>query len=187
MLFYNLDYYAANPIEALKVWQGGMAFHGGMIGVFVTMLAFSHIKKIPFLQLSDLICAAAPIGLFFGRIANFINGELYGRFTAHPLGIVFPNGGPAPRHPSQLYEAALEGLALFIILLILKRLKVPAGVISGAFLLGYGAFRFVIEYVREPDAHIGLLAFDVSMGQVLCLPMIICGAGVIAYAYKHRA
>lgn len=185
VLFYNFDFYLQNPTEIIQVWKGGMSFHGGILGVAVAMLLYARQHKFHVFYLSDIICAVAPIGLFFGRLANFINGELFGRVTTASWGVIFPHGGDLPRHPSQLYEAALEGIVLFLILMFLTRakmmLKYP-GVISGAFLAGYGCFRFLIEYVREPDAQLGLFFNYVSMGQILCLPMILLGIGLILYA-----
>lgn len=185
VLFYNLPYYVQNPADALKIWQGGMSFHGGALGVIASYYLFSIKYKIPYVQLMDRICCAVPIGLFFGRIANFINGELYGRVSDFPLAMVFPHGGILPRHPSQLYEAALEGLLLFCILAYLALRKNTmlkpeySGVLSGVFLAGYGASRFMVEFVREPDAHIGLLFGFISTGQLLCLPMIIIGLWLV--------
>lgn len=187
VLFYNWDYYAAHPGEAFKIWQGGMSFHGGMLGVFTVMVGYSRLKGFSFLRLADLVTAAAPIGLFFGRIANFINGELYGRVTDGPWGIVFPHAGPQPRHPSQLYEAVLEGLVLFIILhiCIRSRLSRHYGFGAGLFLAGYGTFRALVETVRQPDAQLGLLSFGLSMGQILSLPMIAVGLAVMAWALRN--
>lgn len=184
VLFYQFSQYAANPLEALMIWHGGMSFHGGFLGVFLAMLLFAKLRKFSFLRLSDLVCAAAPIGLFFGRIANFINMELLGRPTTLPWGVIFPDGSGVIRHPSQIYEALLEGLALFIILNILAKRKVRAGVVSGAFLLGYGTFRALVEFVRQPDAQIGYIGGVITMGQVLCLPMIFVGLGVIIYVSR---
>jgi phosphatidylglycerol:prolipoprotein diacylglycerol transferase len=189
VLFYQPALYAANPLDALKVWEGGMAFHGGILGVITSLILFSWLNKIQLLRLSDIICAVAPIGLFFGRIANFINGELFGRPTDAPWGVVFPWGGEMPRHPSQLYEAFLEGAVLFIILLILYK-KTNArnhpGVVSGAFLIGYAAFRMIVEQFRQPDAHLGFIVGDISMGQLLSLPMLLLGLGVMTYALKDK-
>lgn len=184
VMFYNFSYYAAHPIEAFYIWQGGMSFHGGMLGVFAVLFMYPALKKFPPLRLADIVCAAAPIGLFFGRIANFINGELYGRVTEAPWGIVFPGGGALPRHPSQLYEAALEGAVLFGILLLLIRndwVRNRPGIVAGAFLTGYGLFRAFVEFFREPDAHIGLYFNTFSQGQLLSLPMIAAGVGVVAF------
>jgi len=187
VLFYNLPYYAENPLEAIQIWQGGMAFHGGLIGVITAMILFAWKYKIPFFALADRVAVATPIGLFFGRIANFINGELYGRATDTPWGMVFVEGDVA-RHPSQLYQAATEGIILFILLSILIRIqsiREKIGIISGVFLCGYGIQRFFVEYTREPDAHIGLLFANLSMGQILCLPMIIAGILMVIWGYQN--
>ncbi len=188
VLFYHPEYFAGHPADIVKVWQGGMSFHGGMLGVIIAFYWFAKRQSVAFLPLMDLVAAAAPIGLFFGRIANFVNGELYGRVTdpdVAPLAMVFPRGGSLPRHPSQLYEAGLEGLVLFtvIVLFIYTRhaLKKP-GTVSGVFLLGYGLSRFIVEFFREPDAHLGLLLFDFSMGQWLCVPMVLLGVYMIRQA-----
>lgn len=181
--FYQFDYYADNPAEIIKIWKGGMSFHGGMLGVLIAMITYAGIKKINVFSLSDVVCATAPIGLFFGRIANFINGELYGMPTGKAWGFVFPDSGIAPRHPSQLYEAILEGIVLFIMLRILiKNENIKTGTVTGVFLLGYGLFRALVEFFREPDAHLGLIGGFISMGQILCIPMIIAGAAIIAVA-----
>ncbi len=185
--FYQPAAYMANPVEIFKVWNGGMSFHGGVSGVIVSMLLFARFKKVPLFELSDLVSAAAPIGLLFGRLANFINGELYGRVTESSFGVVFPNGGDLPRHPSQLYEAALEGLLLFVVLFVLSRsVTNRPGLISGVFLLGYGVFRALIEFVREPDMQIGLIGGFISMGQILCLPMILGGAVLVVFALSRK-
>ncbi len=184
VLFYNWSYYKFNLIETLYIWEGGMSFHGGMLGVFLAIFFFSKMNNIPLFLLSDYVTAAAPIGLFFGRIANFINGELYGRVTDATWGMVFPHAGEYPRHPSQLYEAALEGLLLFIILGVIIRTKFAQkynGFVSGCFLAGYGISRFVIEFYRQPDTHIGLLDTGLSMGQSLSLPMITLGVLIMLY------
>lgn len=179
---YNPILYLHNPLDIFKIWQGGMSFHGGLIGVLTVMFLYGRAKKVPFLRLTDVAAAAVPIGLFFGRIANFVNGELYGRVTSLPVGVVFPSGGPLPRHASQLYEALLEGLLLFCVLLFLATRKdtwKAEGLLSGAFLIGYGASRFIIEFAREPDAQIGFLPGHLTMGQLLCLPMIAFGVYII--------
>ena len=186
VLFYNSAFYLSNPVEILFMRQGGMSFHGGLIGVIVAFFIFSHRKKITWLKLMDMIACAAPIGLFFGRVANFVNGELYGRVTDSKLGMIFPSGGDLPRHPSQLYEATLEGLALFIMLWLLVRYShalTRKGFCSGVFLLGYGGFRFIIEFFRQPDAHLGFIFFELSMGQLLCIPMILLGLFLIVFSY----
>ncbi|MGH1398837.1 MAG: prolipoprotein diacylglyceryl transferase [Alphaproteobacteria bacterium] len=184
VLFYSFDYFLHDPLSALKIWQGGMSFHGGTLGVLVAMFGFAWRRKIDVLRLADVVCAAAPIGLFFGRLANFINGELFGRVTESAVGIVFPRGGELPRHPSQLYEAALEGLVLFVVLAVLIRndwVRARSGIVAGAFLVGYGVFRAFVELFREPDAHIGLYFDVISQGQILCVPMILGGVAVIVW------
>ncbi len=184
VLFYQWDYFSGYPLEALKIWHGGMSFHGGALGVIAALFAFAWRRKIPVLRLADIIACVTPIGLFFGRIANFINGELYGRITDGTWGVVFPGGGSMPRHPSQFYEAALEGLVLFMILFLAVRCKAvrkKAGALSAIFLIGYGSFRFFIEHFREPDEYLGFVLGHLSMGQVLCLPMIALGAGLLLW------
>lgn len=183
ILFYNAGYYFTNAVDILKLWEGGMSFHGGLIGASVAMILFSIKNKIPLFQLTDIIAVVSPIGLFFGRMANFINGELYGRPTEMPWGMVFPmsNDGLA-RHPSQLYEALTEGLLLFIVLNFMymnKSIRAKAGIITGVFLIGYSVFRFLIEFVRQPDTHLGLLSLGMSMGQILSLPTFIAGIVII--------
>ena len=188
VLFYNPAYFAANPLEILYVWQGGMSFHGGLIGVLLAILFFTRRQKLPLGGFADLIAMVAPIGLMFGRIANFINGELWGRVTTAPIGMVFPTGGPSPRHPSQLYEAALEGAALLILLLIagkgFRALRRP-WLITGLFALGYGAARIFSEFFREPDAHIGFLPGGLTMGMLLSLPLVLGGMGLMAFALRR--
>jgi len=182
VLFYNLPYYAANPLSALAVWQGGMSFHGGLLGVMVAMIWFARRRGLALLRLSDLVSCAVPLGLFFGRIANFINGELYGRATDLPWAFVFPHGGPLPRHPSQLYEAALEGLVLFAFLAWLawrEQALAKPGLLTGTYLLGYALARALVELVRQPDAQIGLLPLGTTMGQWLSLPMLLGGLYLI--------
>ena len=198
VLFYKPAYYFSNPIEIVMIWQGGMSFHGGFLGVLCAIYLLSRRASVPFLALGDAVAMAAPLGLFFGRIANFINAELYGRVTTSPLGIIFPGAGPDPRHPSQLYEALSEGILLFCVLFTAYQLKMrqPAsqrrdGHIMALFAMGYGSARYLVEFVREPDAHIGLLInmpfFTLSMGQLLCLPMILAGAVLyITISRKHR-
>lgn len=189
VLFYQADLYLAHPMDIFKVWQGGMSFHGGLVGVVAAIVLYARKHAIPVLRLSDLAACVAPVGLFLGRIANFINGELYGRATDMPWGIVFPYGGESPRHPSQLYESALEGAALFVILFFLARregLRTRPGFLSGVFLGGYGVFRFGVEFFREPDIQIGYLFGDATMGQLLCLPMIAAGAFLILRALSRR-
>jgi phosphatidylglycerol:prolipoprotein diacylglycerol transferase len=182
VLFYQSAYFFENPLEILQVWQGGMSFHGGMLGVILAFYVFARRYKIPYLSLMDKIACAAPIGLFLGRITNFINGELYGRVSDVPWAMVFPRGGPDPRHPSQIYEAALEGLMLFVLLYFVQRRTCAAqhyGRLSGLFLVGYAIARTIAECFREPDIQIGFLAFGITMGQVLCVPMLVLGVVLI--------
>jgi len=188
VLFYKPAYYLANPSEIIQTWQGGMSFHGGFLGVLVVTLLFCRARKIRFWAFIDIAAVVTPIGLFFGRLANFINSELWGRTTDVAWGVVFPNGGPYPRHPSQLYEAALEGVVLLVILHLVWRrdaLRTAPGVISGAFLIGYGLSRIIVEFFRQPDAHLGFLAGGATMGQLLSVPMVLAGIGLIAYAKKR--
>ncbi|MCB1783312.1 MAG: prolipoprotein diacylglyceryl transferase [Alphaproteobacteria bacterium] len=186
VFFYQPSFFMANPLEIIKIWHGGMSFHGGALGVITAMILFSHFRKVSLFRLSDIICAAVPIGLFFGRLANFVNAELYGRVTTVPWGMIFP-GQTLPRHPSQIYEALLEGLVLFGVLAILIRkpaFKDRPGFISGAFLFGYGMMRGLVEFVREPDSYLGLFAGWISMGQILCLPMILVGAALMVFVSR---
>ena len=178
VLFYQTSYLFINPIYILKIWTGGMSFHGGLIGIIISMYLFCKKNNIQFFYLSDLVSIVAPIGLFFGRIANFINNELYGKITNFPFAMIYPEIDLQPRHPSQLYEAFLEGIILFIILLIYfnKTKSDPTiGKISGLFLILYATFRILIEFLREPDSHIGLIFNIASMGQILSIPLIIIG------------
>jgi phosphatidylglycerol:prolipoprotein diacylglycerol transferase len=180
-LFYQPSYYFANPFEIFKIWQGGMAFHGGVLGMAATIFIFAARHKIRALSLADLVAAAAPIGLFFGRIANFVNGELYGRVTTAPWGMVFPRGGDLPRHPSQLYQAGLEGILLFALLYFFMRhekFRSRHGFISGVFLIGYAAARTIGELFREPDSFLGFIGIF-TMGQLLSVPMVALGIYLI--------
>ncbi len=190
VLFYKPSFYFANPVEIVKVWKGGMSFHGGLAGVTVAMALFARRRGLPFLAFTDIIAAGTPIGLFFGRIANFINGELWGRVTDVPWAMVFPHGGPQPRHPSQLYESALEGLVLFVVLAVMlfryDAMRRP-GLLSGAFLTGYGLARILVEMVREPDAHISFLAFGTTYGQWLSVPMVLLGLYLMRRALRRPA
>jgi len=178
-LFYKFDHYVHNPLEMLAVWKGGMSFHGGMLGVIIALALYARRRGRPWLQVTDLVAPCVPTGLASGRIGNFINGELWGRPAdpSLPWAMVFPqaNDGIA-RHPSQLYQFALEGLLLFVLLWWYARAPRKLGQVSWAFLFGYGVFRFIAEYFRQPDAHLGLLALGMSMGQWLCVPMIVVGA-----------
>jgi phosphatidylglycerol:prolipoprotein diacylglycerol transferase len=176
VVFYNLSYYLKNPLETFAVWHGGMSFHGGLIGSIMAGLLFCRIHKADFWQLSDLVIVTAPIGLGLGRLGNFINGELYGRVTNVPWGMVFPSGGPMPRHPSELYEFLLEGVALFSILWFLKNKDFRPGVLTSIFLMLYGAFRFFVEFFRQPDPQIGFIFGHFTMGQILSSVMILAGA-----------
>ena len=178
IVFYNPNYYFYNPSEIIKVWKGGMAFHGGLIGVILSTLFFSLKNKISFFIFSDLIACAAPIGIFFGRIANFINGELVGRVTEKKIGIIFNHIDNLNRHPSQIYEAILEGAILFLILFFLQnkeKIISKSGLISSLFLIFYSLFRFICEYFREPDPHIGLQYFNLSLGQIYSIFFFIIG------------
>ncbi|SDH19033.1 phosphatidylglycerol:prolipoprotein diacylglycerol transferase [Pseudomonas flavescens] len=188
VLFYDLPAYIANPLLILEVWKGGMSFHGGLIGVMLATLWFARRNGKRFFELMDFIAPLVPIGLGAGRIGNFINAELWGKVTDVPWAMVFPTGGPEPRHPSQLYQFALEGVALFVILWFYSRKPRPTMAVSGLFAVCYGIFRFIVELVRVPDAQLGYLAWGwLTMGQVLCIPMILAGLGVMAYAYKRQA
>ncbi len=184
VMFYNFSVFLDSPLYLFKIWEGGMSFHGGCIGVIAAAYIYSRIKHWQFLAVGDFIAPLVPIGLGAGRIGNFINGELWGRTTDVPWAFVFPNAGPEPRHPSQLYEFFLEGLVLFVILWVYSKKPRPVGSVGGLFLLGYGTFRFIIEFYREPDAHLGLYDIGLSQGQLLCVPMILAGLGLIAYAFK---
>ncbi len=185
ILFYNFAEFIENPLILFKIWQGGMSFHGGMLGVFAAFYFFAKKQNCTLFQLTDFVAPLSPIGLGAGRIGNFINSELWGRTTDVPWAMVFPNGGAVPRHPSQLYEAFLEGLVLFIVLWLFSKKQRPTMSITGLAVLLYGCFRFFIEFFRMPDAHLGYLALDwVTMGQILSTPMIIMGAGLIYFAYK---
>ncbi len=177
VLFYKPGYYASNPLEIFAVWKGGMSFHGGLLGVLAAMALFARTRGRQFLDVTDLIAPCVPTGLASGRIGNFINGELPGRLAepSLPWGMVYPNAGPYPRHPSSLYQFALEGLLLFVLLWFYASKPRGLGQVSGAFLFGYGVFRFIVEYFREPDDFLGLLALKLSMGQWLCVPMILGG------------
>ena len=188
VLFYKPAYYLAHPAELLAVWQGGMSFHGGFLGVLVAVWWVARRHRMAWLALTDFIAPLVPLALAAGRLGNFINGELWGRVTDLPWGMVFasPAAGPLPRHPSQLYQFAGEGLLLFAILWLWSSRPRPTGAVSGAFLAGYGALRFAAEYFREPDDFLGLLALGLSMGQWLSLPMVAAGALMIAWSYRRQ-
>jgi phosphatidylglycerol:prolipoprotein diacylglycerol transferase len=190
ILFYNLPYYIDHPLHIFTVWQGGMSFHGGLVGVILAMIFFARRRGLPFFALADIVACAAPIGLFLGRLANFVNGELVGRPTDVPWAVLFPVPGrpdlpPVARHPSQIYEAFLEGIVLFAVLFLLVRFtaaKGRLGVLSGVFLIGYGISRIVAELFREPDVQLGFLFGGVTMGQVLSVPMIVMGVLFVLWA-----
>ena len=187
VLFYNLPQYLQHPLDIFKLWQGGMSFHGGLIGVSLAIIYHAHKTGKRFFEISDFLAPVVPIGLGFGRIANFINGELWGAPSQLPWAMIFPNAGGIPRHPSQLYEALLEGLVLFIILWVYSSKPRPAMAVTGLFMLGYGIFRSGIELIREPDQHIGYLAFNwLTMGQLLSLPMILIGIFLLYFAHKSK-
>jgi phosphatidylglycerol:prolipoprotein diacylglycerol transferase len=212
ILFYKPMYYLAHPMETLAIWQGGMSFHGGFLGVLIALFVYARVRHKRWLDVTDFVAPLIPLGLAFGRLGNFINGELWGRVTdpgarwavlfpqaadedkawmaahaqqalARALSDVYERTGMLPRHPSQLYEAGLEGLALFALLWLYARHRRPLGAVSGLFLVGYGAFRFIVEFAREPDNFLGLLALGWSMGQWLSLPMIVAGGALMVWAY----
>ena len=187
ILFYDFSNYLSHPLNIFKVWEGGMSFHGGLLGVLVAMWLYSRKLNVGFFVVTDFLAPLVPIGLGAGRIGNFINGELWGKVTDLPWGMVFPNAGALPRHPSQLYQAFLEGAVLFVILWVYSRKPRPTLSVSGLFLICYGLFRFVVEFARQPDAHIGYLAFGwLTMGQVLSTPMIVAGVVLMVWAYKRH-
>jgi len=190
VVFYNPAHFLAHPLDALQLWQGGMSFHGGFAGVVVAMVLFARRRAFSMLTLFDLIALVVPIGLFLGRLANFVNGELWGRVTDVPWAMVFPGAGLLPRHPSQLYEAALEGIVLFALLLVaayrFRQLWHP-GMVAGLFALGYGLARIVSEFFRNPDVQIGYLAGGLTMGMVLSLPMVIAGGALIWWARRRAS
>ncbi len=185
ILFYNLEFYLANPLRVFAFWKGGMSFHGGFLGVITAFLLYSNRKNIPFFKLIDMAAQCAPVGLGLGRIGNFINGELYGRQTDMPWGIVFPDGSGVPRHPSQLYEAALEGIVLFLVVRFAARRSSVTGIQAWTFCASYGLFRFVIEFFRLPDAQLGTFFGVFSLGQLLSLPMFVLGTVMIISLYSQ--
>lgn len=185
VLFYKLDYYGAHPLEILYIWQGGMSFHGGFLGVLIAMVLFARKKGMRWLGVMDFIAPLVPPGLAAGRLGNFINAELWGRPTDGPWAMIFPNVDNVPRHPSQLYEFALEGVALFFVLWWFSRRPRPIGAVSALFLIGYGFARFAVEFTREPDSFLGLLAFGWTMGQWLSLPMILVGFWLLWWSYRQ--
>lgn len=181
VLFYDLKMYLADPFEIVAIWHGGMSFHGGLIGVLIVAIVFCSKNKLSFWKVADLVIVTAPIGLALGRIGNFINGELWGRATQLPWGLIFPKGGPLPRHPSQLYESGLEGGLLFLILWFLKDRRLPDGTLLALFLFFYGVFRFIVEFFREPDAQLGFILGPFTMGQVLCTLMMVGGVLLMVF------
>lgn len=186
VVFYQAAYFIQHPLEVFAVWQGGMSFHGGFLGVLVAMWLLTRKYPMPWLQVTDFIAPLVPIGLGAGRMGNFINGELWGRVTDAQYGMVFPNVDQLPRHPSQLYEFALEGVALFLLLWWFSRKPRPVGMVSALFLMAYGTFRFLVEFTREPDDFLGLLSFGLSMGQWLSLPMMLIGVWMLLQARQNK-
>jgi phosphatidylglycerol:prolipoprotein diacylglycerol transferase len=184
VLFYKPGYYAAHPLEIFYIWQGGMSFHGGLLGVMAAMVFAARRHGVDWLRLMDFIAPLCPLGFAAGRLGNFINAELPGRVTDLPWGMVFPGAGDAPRHPSQLYQFALEGVTLFVLLWWFSSKPRPRGQVSALFLLGYGVLRFIAEFGREPDSFIGYLALGLTMGQWLCLAMIAGGAALLAWSRR---
>ncbi|MFB9886380.1 prolipoprotein diacylglyceryl transferase [Balneatrix alpica] len=188
VLFYHLDRFFQDPLWLFAVWEGGMSFHGGLLGVLLALVWQARKLNLRFLQLGDFIAPLVPIGLGAGRIGNFIGGELWGRPTDGPWAMVFPHVDLLPRHPSQLYQFALEGLALFVVLWLYSSKPRATGAVSGLFLIGYGLARFVVEFARQPDAHLGFIAFEwLTMGQLLSLPMIIAGLWLMALSRKSES
>ena len=190
VIFYQPGQYLADPLSIFMVWKGGMALHGGLLGVVLAIFFFARHRGKSFLAMGDMVCCVVPIGLGLGRLANFINGELFGRVTDFAWGMIFPNVQPLgqPRHASQLYEAVLEGLVIFLILRLMfsrPSIRHKPGMIAGAFFILYGAFRFAVEYVREPDEYLGELLFGATMGQLLCIPMLLFGLGLMIYARRN--
>lgn len=186
VFFYQWELFLNDPTYLFKIWTGGMSFHGGLLGVIAAMFWQARKLNSSFLAVADFIAPLVPIGLGAGRIGNFLNAELWGRTTDVPWAIIFPGAGPDPRHPSQLYEFALEGVVLFVILWLYSAKPRPTGAVGGLFLAGYGTFRFIVEYFREPDAHIGLYQIGLSQGQLLCIPMIVVGIVLMIVAYKRN-
>ena len=184
VLFYGGGYYWSHPAQILAVWDGGMSFHGGLVGILLAAVVVALTMRIPWLTLCDIGSVGAPVGIFFGRLANFVNQELWGRVTTVPWGVVFPGAGASPRHPSQVYEAVLEGFVIFLVMVILasRRHALPRGVLFGVLLSLYGIFRISIEFLREPDAQIGFLPGGMTMGQALSAPLIVCGVAVVAWS-----
>lgn len=185
VFFYQFERFLADPLYLFQITQGGMSFHGGLLGVIAVLFIFAKLTKTSLFQVGDFVAPLVPIGLGIGRLGNFINGELWGRTTDVPWGMVFPGAGPDPRHPSQLYQFFMEGLLLFVIVYLYSRKPRAVGSVGGLFLAGYGVFRFIAEYFRQPDDHLGLLTLGMSMGQWLSLPMVIVGAAIMTVAFKQ--
>ena len=185
VLFYKLGEYLSEPWRMLYVWEGGMSFHGGLLGVLVAMWWFARSRRQPWLAIMDFLAPLVPLGLATGRLGNFINAELWGRVSTMPWAVIFPNVDQQPRHPSQLYEFALEGVVLFVLLWLYSARPRPRGAVSACFLIGYGVFRFVVEFTREPDSYLGLLALGLTMGQWLSAPMILGGVWLLIWAYRQ--
>lgn len=186
ILFYDLPFYLANPLEIFKIWQGGMSFHGGFLGVLAALLLWAKKNHKDFIELTDFIAPCVPIGLFFGRIGNFINAELWGKESSVPWAVIFPTGGNVPRHPSQLYEAGLEGLVLFLLLFFLAKKNPPKGTVSAVFCIGYALARSFAEFYRIPDPQYGYFLGFVTMGQILCLPMFLIGFILLYLSRKWK-
>lgn len=186
ILFYQFDHFLADPLYLFRIWEGGMSFHGGLLGVIVSMIWTTYRQNRSFWQTADFSAPLVPVGLGLGRIGNFINGELWGRTTDVPWAMIFPHADMLPRHPSQLYQAVLEGLALFVILFLYSRKPRPSGAVAGLFLIGYGVFRFIVEYFREFDPNVNTAADLITRGQLLSLPMIIGGIGIMVWAYSKK-
>lgn len=186
ILFYNLAWYLSHPLKVFAVWEGGMSFHGGMLGGIAAAVYVFRKNSLDFWQMIDIISLTAPVGLGLGRIGNFINGELYGRVTDKPWGVIFPSGGNLPRHPSQLYEAFLEGVLLFSLVWVISSTRPPKGVVFWSVIGGYGLFRFIVEFFREPDQQLGFLWGGATMGQLLSLPMFILGIFMVIRGYRAR-
>lgn len=185
VLFYGGSAYWRHPLEMFAIWDGGMSFHGGLVGILIAGWVESRRKPVTFLRLCDMGAVGAPIGIFFGRLANFVNGELWGRPTTLPWGVVFPGAGPLPRHPSQLYEALMEGAVLFTVMLLLARRKRPDGEITGWFMVLYGVFRIGIEFLRQPDVQLGFILGPFTMGQLLSVPIVVLGIWLLWRASRH--
>lgn len=183
-LFYNFGYYLSHPLKCLAIWEGGMSFHGGLIGLVLGGWLFSRLRNKSLIMLADMGALAATPGLFFGRIGNFINAELYGRVTDVPWGMVFPGAGGLPRHPSQIYEAFFEGIVLFVVLFLLSRKVRTRGILISVFLAGYGLIRFVLEFFREPDPQLGFIVASITMGQILSLVMVAAGVVLLIARLK---